>query len=94
MTSQQEDYIKFIYTMRSKIINISLPEQLLQEAEAVQKEEGMSRSELFRASLRTYLSRKRRVKSSSTERLAEFGGAFDFLRDEPDLYRKEDLKPQ
>lgn len=39
----------------SKILSLSLPPELLREAERVAKKEGRTRSELFREALRRYL---------------------------------------
>lgn len=41
--------------METKIINISIPEQLLKDADQVAKEEYRSRSEIFREALRAYI---------------------------------------
>lgn len=46
-------------TMKTKVINISIPDRLLSEADKVAKTEYRNRSELFREALRSYiLSRK------------------------------------
>ena len=39
----------------TKILSLSLPPKLLREAERVAKEEGRTKSELFREALRRYL---------------------------------------
>jgi CopG family transcriptional regulator/antitoxin EndoAI len=39
----------------SKVISLSLPPQLLREAEKMAKKEGRTKSELFREALRRYL---------------------------------------
>ena len=41
--------------MSSKIINISIPDNLLKYADKVAKKESRNRSELFREALRSYL---------------------------------------
>ena len=44
--------------MKAKIINISIPEPLLQDADAAAKEESRSRSDIFREAMRSYLMRR------------------------------------
>lgn len=44
--------------MKTKIINISLPERLLKDADKAAQDESRSRSELFREALRNYLLRR------------------------------------
>ena len=41
--------------MKTKIINISIPEQLLNSADELAKKECRNRSDLFREALRSYL---------------------------------------
>ena len=41
--------------MKTKIINISIPERLLSDADKMAKKEYRTRSELFREALRNYL---------------------------------------
>jgi len=43
----------------SKILSLSLPPNLLREAERVAKKEGRTKSELFREALRRYLQERR-----------------------------------
>jgi CopG family transcriptional regulator / antitoxin EndoAI len=43
----------------SKIISLSLPPELLSEAERVAKKEGRTKSELFREALRRYIQEQR-----------------------------------
>lgn len=43
----------------TKILSLSLPPQLLREAERVAKREGRTRSELFREALRRYVEERR-----------------------------------
>jgi len=45
--------------MKSKIINISISDQLLSDADKLAKMEYRTRSELFREALRNYLSDRR-----------------------------------
>ena len=70
----------------SKILSLSLPPDLLREAERVAKKEGRTKSELFREALRRYIqeqrwtglrrygaqrARKLGVKESEVERVIE-----------------------
>lgn len=41
--------------MKTKVINISIPDQLLDEADKVAQKEYRNRSDLFREALRTYI---------------------------------------
>jgi CopG family transcriptional regulator/antitoxin EndoAI len=43
----------------SKILSLSLPPELLREAERVAKKEGRTKSELFREALRRYIQEQR-----------------------------------
>ncbi|MBI2371288.1 MAG: ribbon-helix-helix protein, CopG family [Deltaproteobacteria bacterium] len=43
----------------SKILSLSLPPELLREAERVAKKEGRTKSELFREALRRYIQERR-----------------------------------
>jgi metal-responsive CopG/Arc/MetJ family transcriptional regulator len=54
--------------MASRIINMTVPEELLREADEVAKAEGRTRSELFREAVRRYL--KQRDKKDSTQVLS------------------------
>lgn len=44
--------------MKAKIINISIPEPLLKDADVAAKEESRSRSDIFREAMRSYLMRR------------------------------------
>ncbi|MBI1892498.1 MAG: ribbon-helix-helix protein, CopG family [Candidatus Rokubacteria bacterium] len=71
--------------MRStKPITISLPADLLREAERVAREEARTRSELIRDALRQYLTSRRwqRLRQWGTETAARLG-----LKSEVDLQR-------
>ena len=74
---------------RRTTITISLPEQIAQSVERARKRLNMTRSEFFRALLRREL---REDKSANTMYVAEKGGSFDFLKDEPELYTLKDVK--
>lgn len=43
----------------TRILSLSLPPDLLEEAEQIAKEEGRTRSELFREALRRYIQEQR-----------------------------------
>ncbi len=49
--------------MKTRIINISIPDQLLSEADQLAKMEYRTRSELFREALRSYLLTQSNLKS-------------------------------
>jgi len=62
--------------MASKVINISLPEELLREIDEMAAKEHRTRSELFRASARYYLSQRyrwREIQRLAAERAQENG---------------------
>lgn len=44
--------------MKAKIINISIPEPLLKDADIAAKAESRSRSDIFREAMRSYLMRR------------------------------------
>jgi metal-responsive CopG/Arc/MetJ family transcriptional regulator len=54
--------------MASRIINMTVPEELLREADEVAKAEGRTRSELFREAVRCYV--RQRDKKDSTQVLS------------------------
>lgn len=47
--------------MRTKIINISLPDRLLSDADKLARKEYRTRSELFREALRSYILTRRNL---------------------------------
>jgi CopG family transcriptional regulator/antitoxin EndoAI len=51
--------MKEVVMRTSKILSLSLPPTLLQEAERLAKKEGRTKSELFREALRRYLQERR-----------------------------------
>ena len=59
----------------SKIISLSLPPELLSEAERVAKKEGRTKSELFREALRRYIQEQRwaELRRYGAERVAKLG---------------------
>ena len=60
--------------MASKVINISLPEELLQEVDRLACWEKRTRSELFREAVRRYLEGKRRLELTASWREADRRG--------------------
>ncbi|HEX3035396.1 MAG TPA: ribbon-helix-helix protein, CopG family [Thermodesulfobacteriota bacterium] len=46
-------------TRTTKILSLSLPPELLKEAERIAKKEGRTKSELFREALRRYIQEKK-----------------------------------
>jgi len=59
----------------SKILSLSLPPNLLREAERVAKKEGRTKSELFREALRRYLQERRwaALRRYGVQRVARLG---------------------
>lgn len=55
-------FIERIY-MKTKIINISIPNQLLNEADEIAENEYRNRSELFREALRMYILERKNLAS-------------------------------
>jgi len=47
--------------MASKVVNISLPEELLEEVDRLARREKRSRSELFREAVRRYIEEKMKL---------------------------------
>lgn len=70
-----------------KVISISLPKKTAEEVEKARSDLGMTRSEFFR-----YMIRDNIEGGFNISRLADEGGAFDFLKKEKDLYSTEDIK--
>lgn len=50
--------------MASRIVNMTIPEELLKEVDAVAQDEGRTRSELFREAVRRYVQEQHRKDSS------------------------------
>lgn len=61
--------------MRAKVINISLPEELLGEIDEFARSEQRTRSELFREAARQYIEgrRWRRIREAGTRTAKELG---------------------
>ena len=51
--------------MASRIVNMTVPEDLLKEADEVARSEGRTRSELFRVAVRGYVRRRRETLKDS-----------------------------
>lgn len=76
--------------MASRVINISLPEELLREIERVAKRERRTRSEFFREAARRYIEAKQQQAIDAAGGMAERQGfaalsapAFNRLWDNP-----------
>ena len=59
----------------TKIQTISLPPEIVKQIEKIIKEEGMTKSELFREALREYIRKRRweKIKEYGARKAAEFG---------------------
>ena len=51
--------------MASRIVNMTVPEDLLAEADEVARSEGRTRSELFRVAVRGYVRRRRELRKDA-----------------------------
>lgn len=58
-----------------KVVTLSMPEEIYEQAKEVAKEEGRTRSELFREALRQYVDAKkwRRLQRETAERARSLG---------------------
>ncbi len=58
-----------------KTVTLSMPEEIFEQAEEVAKEEGRTRSELFREALRQYVDMKkwRKLQRETAERARSLG---------------------
>ncbi len=61
--------------MKAKIINISIPEPLLKDADIAAKAESRSRSDIFREAMRSYLMRRElnELRRYGKQKADEFG---------------------
>lgn len=59
----------------TKIQTISLPPEIVKQIEKIIKEEGMTKSELFREALREYIRKRRweKIREYGARKPAEFG---------------------
>ncbi len=55
--------------MASRIVNMTVPEDLIHEVDALARAEGRSRSELFREAARRYLEERKPFRKDSTRLL-------------------------
>lgn len=72
--------------MASRVINISLPEELLKEVDRVARKERRTRSEFFREAARRYLETRGVASWTATDRRAFAGlaaSAFNRIWDNP-----------
>lgn len=72
--------------MATKVINISLPQELLAEIDRLARKEGRTRSELFREAARRYLEARGGASWTAADRKAFEGfsaAAFNRLWDNP-----------
>ncbi|HEY3374579.1 MAG TPA: ribbon-helix-helix protein, CopG family [Candidatus Aquicultor sp.] len=62
-----------------KVITVSMPEEIYEQAEEVAKEEGRTRSELFREALRQYVDTRtwRKLQRETAERARSLGVTSD-----------------
>ena len=74
----------------SKILSLSLPPDLLREAERVAKKEGRTKSELFREALRRYIQEQRWValRRYGAQRVRKLGVKESEVERVIDAYRK------
>ncbi len=71
------------------VVSISLPRKTAKELDRTRKKLGLTRSEFFRIMIRQQLGQEVDLAA-----LAERGEAFDFLKDEPDIYSPKDTDEQ
>ena len=74
----------------SKILSLSLPPDLLREAERVAKKEGRTKSELFREALRRYIQEQRwaGLQRYGAQRVRKLGVKESEVERVIDAYRK------
>ena len=77
--------------MGAKVINISLPDDLLREIDDYAKEESRTRSELFREAARQYIEsrRWRRLREAGSKTARELGLAEEDVERIVQEYRSE-----
>lgn len=58
-----------------KVVNISMPEEFFKQAEKLAKEEGRTRSELYREAIRQYIETRRwqKLQRETAERARKLG---------------------
>ena len=74
----------------TKILSLSLPPELLREAERVAKNEGRTKSELFREALRRYIQERRwaELRQYGAQRVRKLGMRETEVGRAIDAYRK------
>lgn len=74
----------------TKILSLSLPPELLREAERVAKKEGRTKSELFREALRRYIQERRwaELRRYGAQRVRQLGMKETEVEGVIEAYRK------
>ena len=75
----------------TKIQTISLPPEIVKQIEKIIKEEGMTKSELFREALREYIRKRRweRIREYGARKAAELGIKEEEVERIIDEYRRK-----
>ena len=78
----------------TKIQTISLPPEIVKQIEKIIKEEGMTKSELFREALREYIRKRRweRIREYGARKAAELGIKEEEVEKLIDEYRHKKRK--
>jgi len=78
----------------TKIQTLSLPPEMVKQIEKLAKEEGMTKSELFREAARQYIKRKRweKIREYGARKAAELGIKEEDVERLIDEYRSEKIK--
>jgi len=78
----------------TKIQTISLPPEIVKQIEKIIKEEGMTKSELFREALREYIRKRRweRIREYGARKAAELGVKEEDIESLLDEYRYKKRK--
>jgi len=78
----------------TKIQTLSLPPEMVKQIEKLAKEEGMTKSELFREATRQYIKRKRweKIREYGARKAAELGIKEEDVERLIDEYRSEKMK--
>ena len=74
----------------TKIQSISLPPEIVKQIEKIIKEEGMTKSELFREALREYIRKRRLIEEKKVVRLFKY--RVDTVQNEITLHEVESSK--
>ena len=75
----------------TKIQTISLPPEIVKQIEKIIKEEGMTKSELFREALREYIRKRRweKIREYGARKVAELGVKEEDIERLIDEYRRK-----